>query len=50
VRAEVISERHVPPKLGAAGWTNVKVMWRIVDRCKEGLAFRDAQVSPMDIA
>jgi hypothetical protein len=50
VRAEVISERNVPSKLGAAWWANVKVMRRIVDRCKESPALGDAQVSPMDIA
>ena len=39
----------MPSKLGTAWWTNVKVMRRIVVRCKESLAFGDAQISLMDI-
>jgi len=50
VSAEVISERHVPSKLGTGWWANVKVMRRIVGGCKESLALSDAQIPPVEIA
>jgi hypothetical protein len=50
VGAEIISERQVLLKRPASRWTNIKVMWNIVNGCSESLTLGNTEISLMDIA